>query len=80
MLTTIEQAKIYFYDRCKAFGIDSDDTYNLWRNARYTITKAFVFIDNDYYTDAFLETTCNAIVNAWQIGNDSGYSESEKRS
>lgn len=81
MLTTIGQAQEYFFERCKSFGIDENDIYKLWINAQNIIVQAYVFIALQTYNDengnmcidAFLETTCNGIINAWEIG------ESEKR-
>lgn len=69
-LLTIEQAKGYFIERAKAYEIPAKHTEMLWTIARNIITQAFAYIDSDYGTDAFLETTCNGVIKAYYEGRE----------
>lgn len=67
-MTTIEQAHDYFVKRAQSLHIATDIINDLWRYTQNIILKAFVYIDDDYSTNAFLETTCNGILNVYEDG------------
>lgn len=67
-MTTFEQAHEYFIQRAQCLNVAPDKIEELWHYAINIIKQAYVYIDNDYSTNAFLETTCNGILCAYEDG------------
>lgn len=67
-LLTIEQAKAYFIERAKAYEISPTQTYMLWALTKNIIVKAYPIIKSDFNMNAFLETTCNGMIQAYNYG------------